>query len=606
MFFLALAIGVAIGSGDDELEWRSKDDKKTRTIRPLADDWDDDSTPAKQTGKPVKPMIRQISAPADDFEKDVPKPGQWRAPASKTTPPAEAKAKKSNKDVIVDDQIMKADAIIEPDDVPFPPGQRKSSSEPVIVQAPAEDRNALKPVPMLSLLELPKGLKSIQPLKPSESGPTETQTKNKKEPTPKASDLPTLPNVGSSPNAPSPPKPMTTPPVGTPSAKPVENSVSAPVAKPAMPPIAQPPKPTQPVPTSTPTTTAKIAETPMPQPAPIAMSAPMLMENRVDDSANVCLPFMDAVSAWKFETRSFLLWWDQPATHAFVRDGVADVGILSGVDYDFKKQFAQQLSLERRIDAATAIVLSGLVTEEAHQGAGAIAFGGLDLGIDGPGSGVLRNLSGFSGRATSRLWKAEMDFVRHFLQRPDTPIHGRVFGGPQFIGVKETFAYRADGAVGDVVFDARTDNTLFGADVGAGVTFQPWYSNLGVDVSGRYGLFANSFDVRNDFYGPRSVFVGFGEDGTCRLATSAELNIEATLRIARNVSLLAGWRLWHIQGIGRAASQVPTSVASPTLVTTNSGTLFAHGLFIGATIGWGGVGDPCCRYGSQSIALPAQ
>ena len=50
----------------------------------------------------------------------------------------------------------------------------------------------------------------------------------------------------------------------------------------------------------------------------------------------------------------FLMWWDQPGTHAFVRDAATEAGILGGPDYNFEKQFAQQLSLERRFDAATA------------------------------------------------------------------------------------------------------------------------------------------------------------------------------------------------------------------------------------------------------------
>ena len=118
------------------------------------------------------------------------------------------------------------------------------------------------------------------------------------------------------------------------------------------------------------------------------------------------------------------------------------------------------------------------MTEDARQGVGAVAFNGLDLGVDGPGSGVLRNLSGFSGRATSRLWKVDIDFVQHYLQEPDSPIRGRFFIGPQFIGLKETYGFTAQGATGDAVYDSRTVNTLFGGDIGGGIS-----SSRGIRIS---------------------------------------------------------------------------------------------------------------------------
>ena len=62
---------------------------------------------------------------------------------------------------------------------------------------------------------------------------------------------------------------------------------------------------------------------------------------------------------------------------------------------------------------------------------------------------------------------------------------------------------------------------------------------------------------------------------------------------------MAGWRLWHIQGIGRAVAQVPSTTASTTLSTAGNGNLFAHGLFLGASLGWGGAADPNSRYGGN-------
>jgi hypothetical protein len=630
MLFVALAIGVAVGAADDESEWRAKDARKSVPARSLADDWEDDAQ-VKRSKKAVKPSLRQITTAADDdFEKPAPKPErpQGAKPAMVSKPKPKATSIKPGSEVRLD-EIVKTEAVVEPDEDALPllgGGKPLTKTEPV--QPPPEASESQKQISKLP--ELPRGLSMNQPPKAEpkvlEVGPNEATSKTKSEPAPKiqtSGDLPTLPKVGSAApkqDAPPAPKPMGTavPPSTVP---PSVKTPPPPTAKPVAPPPSQqplittpmlPPPQIQPapvppglqaVPTTGPVPTTKVDLQPAPQvvaeTAPTAASPPVLMEHgAVDESANICMPLMDAASAWRFESRTFLMWWDQPGTAAFVRDAATDAGLISGVDYNFEKQFAQQLSLERRFDAATALVITGLMTEDARRSVGAIAFGGLDLGIDGPGSGILRNLSGFTGRATSRLWKVDVDFVQHYLQEPDAAIRGRYFLGPQFIGLNETYRYGAEGAIGEAHFDARTINTLFGASAGLGVTFQPWYSNLGIDVSGRYGVFGNVFDVRSAFFGPGlNGFVGAGDDDSSRFATAAELNVEASLRIARNVCLIAGWRLWNIQGIGRAVSQAPTSVASPTLVTVSNGNLFAHGLFVGATVGWGGAADPHSRYG---------
>jgi hypothetical protein len=626
MLFLALAVGLTFSAADDDDEWRSKDARKTAPVRPLADDWDEESNQPKRTAKTIRPSLRKIGATqkTDDFEKpDEKKSEKWRPPAAKT---ASSKAKAVKKAPSTDKPVVQVDGAVEVEgETELPlivPSKRPLKVASFEEPQESKDGSATK------LPELPAGLKSPPPTKPPkvvEVGPNETPAKAADVPAPKLiqrqspSVLPTLPKVGSA--TPMPPAKTALPSelksADPPPAKKLETAPSPTTQKPIAAPIPQPmmkqapnagPSPLIPAPNET----TKLAPVPqvsiltppptmIPPPGTTGASPPVLMEHGTSDEGAIdfCMPLMDAASVWRAETRTFLLWWDQPGTHSFVRDSVTDAPIVGGVDYDFEKRFAQELSIERRFDAASAMVVRGFVTEDARQGVGAVAFNGLDLGIDGPGSAPFRNFSGFSGRATSRIWKVDLDFVQHYLDRPDSPVRGRFFFGPQFIGLKETFNYRAEGGSGVAEFDARTINTLFGADAGFGVTFQPWYSNLGIDVSGRYGLFGNVFDVRNSLVGPAGSFFGAGEDGTSRFATAAELNVEATLRIARNACLLAGWRLWNIQGVGRAVDQVPTGAGSTVLANSSNNNLFAHGLFIGATLGWGGSADPNSRYGGS-------
>lgn len=619
MLFLALAVGLTFSAADDD-EWRAKDARKTAPVRPLADDWDEDSNQPKRTTKTVRPSLRKIGASQkiDDFEKpDEKKAEEWRPPASQT---ASSKGKAAKKAPIADQQVVQVDAGVDHEGEPELPliVPSKRPLKPASFEMPQESKDGSA----TKLPELPKGLKTPKVV---EVGPNEAPAKTADEPAPKLiqkqspSGLPTLPKVGSAtpmpPTKAAPPSESKT--ADPPPAKKVEMAplptTPKPIAAPIPPPMmkqAPTPGPSPLVPA--PNETTRLAPVPqvsiqtppptmMPPPGTTGASPPVLMEHGTSDEGAIdfCMPLMDAASVWRAEARTFLLWWDQPGTHSFVRDSITDSAIVGGVDYDLEKRFAQELSIERRFDAANAMVIRGFVTEDARQGVGAVAFNGLDLGIDGPGSAPFRNFSGFSGRATSRIWKVDLDFVQHYLDRPDSPIRGRFFFGPQFIGLKETFNYRAEGGAGVAEFDARTINTLFGADAGFGVTFQPWYSNLGIDVSGRYGVFGNVFDVRNSLVGPAGSFVGAGEDGTSRFATSAELNVEATLRIARNACLLAGWRLWNVQGVGRAVDQVPTGAGSTVLANSSNNNLFAHGLFIGATLGWGGSADPNSRYGGS-------
>jgi len=619
--------------------------RTTRAVKPSLrqingkdDDFDNDSAKQEQWG----PKSSDKKSPEKSTTEKKPPVKKATDKSLVKSEPAKSAPKavsiKPGSEVRIDEQVKKASAA-EPDnddslpilgDAPQPPKIQRVSAKAEPLQPPTESTEAPKseapkPAPT-KLPELPKGLGAPKPApKVLEVGPNEPQTQSKQadEPAPKIQkglSLPTLPKpVTPKTDAPPPPKPVAPTTTGAPPKtdasapiKPVPKTqtpeMTRPLKTPVPPavPIGTPmPPPNTGAPIPAPTTT-QVELAPIPKVVadgslpPIAppFPAPMPTEQgAVEDSTNICMPLMDAASAWRFTTRSFILSWDQPGTRAFLRDAVSGTGVVSGVDYDFDKQFGQEFSLERRFDSATAMVITGLVTEDARRHVGAIAFGGLDLGIDGPGSGALRDLSGFSGRATSRLWKVDLDFVQHFLREPDAPIRARIWIGPEFIGLKETYAYIADGAPGTATFDTRTINTLFGGDIGGAVTFQPWYSNLGIDVSARYGVFGNVFDIRSAFAGPGGAIVVEGDDDNSRFATAFELNVEATLRIARNVCLLGGWRLWNIQGVGRAIAQTPTNIAGAALATAGNGNLFAHGLFLGASIGWGGSADPNCRYG---------
>ena len=188
MFFLALAVGVAVGAVDDESEWRSKDEKKSIPVRSLADDWDDDS--ARQANDEIDQAVaaadhdasrrrfRQADSPSLKngmlrIRRRSPKRSfrRSRSPSSRRGSPHRRKGGEDESGLRAGQWRPVA-----------APGWRNAGFQTDDGTDSGGPKDEPKPSSTSALPELPKGLSTNQPPvktpKVLEIGPNETQTKD--------------------------------------------------------------------------------------------------------------------------------------------------------------------------------------------------------------------------------------------------------------------------------------------------------------------------------------------------------------------------------------------------------------------------------------------
>ncbi|MGE3316285.1 MAG: BBP7 family outer membrane beta-barrel protein [Planctomycetaceae bacterium] len=199
------------------------------------------------------------------------------------------------------------------------------------------------------------------------------------------------------------------------------------------------------------------------------------------------------------------------------------------------------------------------------------------------------DVSAFSGSAQqevsfdSNFNSAEFGLRR--WMRSDTSL----LLGLRYMGIDErlTFLSHDDGpsdpsSIG--LYDIRTENNLFGVQVGTEYVHQIGWHWLYFNAEAKGGLFLNKATHDSQFFvsTPSSASDSTEED-SLGFARNAEFSIGLTAQLTEHFSLRGGWTVNYINGLAVAADQIDTTphrVNSREYIN-DEGTVIYHGAYFG-------------------------
>ncbi len=182
---------------------------------------------------------------------------------------------------------------------------------------------------------------------------------------------------------------------------------------------------------------------------------------------------------------------------------------------------------------------------------------------------------------TSRIHNAELNLIR-----PTNYPGLFLLGGFRYFNLDERFNLNSEDVLhGTSDYNIRTDNNLYGAQIGASLKRQ--WSHLELEFLGKAGIFGAE--------SRQQTFLGDNDNTTILRNTSVrggqeafigELGFNGTLHLTESLYCRAGYNLIWVDGVARATDQLDFTNTALSSTTLYSGSAFLHGFNVGLEARW--------------------
>ena len=161
-----------------------------------------------------------------------------------------------------------------------------------------------------------------------------------------------------------------------------------------------------------------------------------------------------------------------------------------------------------------------------------------------------------------------------------------LLAGFRYVDLNEELSINMlDGNAFTTDFQWRTQNDLYGFQLGAEGTLWDNCCGLRLEGVGKAGIYYNDSDAayshRNNFNSPTAD----AADSSSEVAFLGELGLYASYQVRCNLALRAGYQVMWIEGVALASEQVSTTLgpafSPPGTINLNTGGVLYHGGFVG-------------------------
>jgi len=160
--------------------------------------------------------------------------------------------------------------------------------------------------------------------------------------------------------------------------------------------------------------------------------------------------------------------------------------------------------------------------------------------------------------------------------------------GARWLRLGESFGFAGQyGDAPSTEFEGiyRTQNDLFGGQLGAEALLFAPTERLSLSATGKAGAYLNDVQMTVDYTAEGNELSQSNQDES--LAFVGEILLTASCKITPSVTVRGGYQLNWIEGAALAANQPSTYVAMPSNGKVNDdGSLFLHGGFAGLEVAW--------------------
>jgi hypothetical protein len=198
----------------------------------------------------------------------------------------------------------------------------------------------------------------------------------------------------------------------------------------------------------------------------------------------------------------------------------------------------------------------------------------IGVGFTGPGG------TNFESDFSTTFSSAELNW-RHSINDQLT-----VLAGLRALEVKDSFGTVLNNNVATGLYDGK--NKLYGAQIGAQMSFLDDSSPFQLMLSGKVGAYANrsSAGIR-EFQG--NNFIGSFESGTdTKTSFVAEIGLTAGYQLSESLTLTAGYEAVWLDSLALASNAASESMLNPSLLSNSifRDDLWLHGASIGLQISY--------------------
>ncbi len=190
-------------------------------------------------------------------------------------------------------------------------------------------------------------------------------------------------------------------------------------------------------------------------------------------------------------------------------------------------------------------------------------------------------------KSRMRKDRMELEPSGRWVRRAQPSMSRSLIAGIRYFNLNEDFDWDAFGisdANGDVQsgnYRIRTDNDLFGPQLGFSLTYETARWSLG--VKNKSGIYINSTDVDSDFEVTGGITSGDNNIRVDNISFITEGALTGKLHLRPNFSLRAGLEILFITSVAHASEQINfVPVSTSQIVAAGDST------FMGATIGFEG------------------
>ncbi len=275
---------------------------------------------------------------------------------------------------------------------------------------------------------------------------------------------------------------------------------------------------------------------------------------------------------WYFNINALALNRSTPDGGAIVSSNPGSVPFLSADDLDF--------DMSPGIDASIGFNAFANESFEARlmysktDGENSFVSPGNFIGVGFTGPGGTTFVSDFS----TTFGSAELNW-RHSINDQLT-----VLAGLRALEVKDSFGTVLNNNVATGLYDGK--NKLYGAQIGAQMSFLDDSSPFQLMLSGKVGAYANRSSAGiKEFQG--NNFIGSFESGTdTKTSYVAEIGLTAGYQLSESLTLTAGYEAVWLDSLALASNAASESMLNPSLLRNSifRDDLWLHGASIGLQI----------------------
>ena len=275
---------------------------------------------------------------------------------------------------------------------------------------------------------------------------------------------------------------------------------------------------------------------------------------------------------WYLDINALILNRSTPDGGAIVASNPGGVPFLSSGDLDFDMSPGIDASIGFNAFANEWIEARVMYTKTDGKNSMISPGNFIGVGFTGPGGTT------FSSNFRTTFGSAEINWRHSFND------HLSVLAGPRALDVDDMLRTVLNNNVATGRYDAK--NRLYGAQIGAEMSFLDDSSPFELMLSGKVGAYANrsSAGIR-EFQGDN--FIGSFESGNdTKTSYVAEIGLTAGYQLSESLTLTAGYQAVWLDNLALASNAASESLLNPSLLRNSifRDDLWLHGASIGLQI----------------------